>query len=83
MENLLFYLLGGLISVGEIVLCDEKIAGQDAVRIELNCSDGHFVTSFVILRSELNGIRDEYYNRLPYMCDSEIADFHKLFNALP
>lgn len=83
MKNLLFYLLGGLVATGKIVLCEEKIAGQDALRIELECSEGHFVKSFVILRSELNCIRNEFNKRLPYMCDSEIADFCKLFNALP
>lgn len=83
MENLLFYLLGGLLMSGKVVLCDEKVAGQDALRIELECSEGHYVASFTILRSELNGIRSAFYDRLPYMSDSEIADFHRLFNALP
>lgn len=83
MENLLFFLLEGLIRSGKIVICDGKIAGEDALTIELYCSEGHYVTSFTILRSELNCIRDVFNNRLPYLCDSEIAVFNKLFNALP
>lgn len=83
MENLLFYLLGGLLTSGKIVLCNEKVAGEYALRIELECGEGHYLTSFTILRSELNCIREEYEYRKMYMCDSEIADFDKLFNALP
>lgn len=82
MEDLLFYLLEGLVRSGKIVLCNEKIAGEDALRIELECSEGHYITSFTILRSELNCIREEYENRKQFMCDSEITEFDKLFNAL-
>lgn len=83
MENFLFYLLEVLVRSGKIVHCNEKVAGEDALRIELYCSEGHYAQSFTILRSELNCIREEYENRKMYMCDSEIADFNKLFNALP
>ena len=83
MEDLLFYFVEGLVDAGKVVRVNGKVAGEDALQIVMECSEGHYIKSFVLLRSELNVIREVYKDREPYMCYSEIADFCKLFNAMP
>lgn len=82
MEDLLFYLLEGLVRAGKVVRSENKIANEDALKIELKCSEGHFVATFAVLRSELNSIREEYNMRRRFLCESERVNLDKLFNAL-
>lgn len=82
MRDLLMYVILGLLEVGRVEPCDDKIAGEDAWRICVEL-DGRYVMSRTFLRSELLELRDLY--RDYYICvysDSENALFEKLFNVL-
>lgn len=81
MEDLLFYLLDGLLSSSTIVPYSFKVAGEDAWKIEISV-DGHFACSWCILRSEIRMIRDYYEERKGWMCDSERAKIDKLIALL-
>ena len=81
MENLMFYVLEELLKCGRIVPCEEKLAGEDAWRIEVEF-DGSFVHSWCLLRSEIRVIRDSYELRKAYMYDDECELIERLISVL-
>lgn len=81
MEYLLFYLLDGLLTCGEIVPCVCKVAGEDAWRIDV-VLDERFVHGWTLLRSEIREIRDMYEERKSNMTDDECKRIEKLIAVL-
>lgn len=81
MENMLFYLLDGLLTCGDIVPSTMKTAGEDAWRIDVELN-GRFVHCWTLLRSEIRVIRDAYEERKAYMCDNERERIEKLISVL-
>lgn len=82
MENLLMYVIIGLLEVGNVEPCEYKVAGQDAWRICVEL-DGRYVMSRTFLRSELLELRELYQN--VFVCvlsDCECALLEKLFAVL-
>lgn len=81
MENLMFYVLEGLLKCGRIVPYEYQVAGEDAWRIEVEC-DGSYVHSWSFLRSEIRVIRDSYELRKAYMYDDECKLIERLISVL-
>lgn len=81
MENLLFYLLDGLLTCGEIVPCDGLVAGEDAWRIDVELGE-RFVHCWTLLRSDINKIRYAYEEQKEFMCDSDRERIEKLIAVL-
>lgn len=81
MEELMFYLLDGLLVCGEIVPCDGFVAGEEAWRIDVVVGE-RFVHCWTLLRSDIIKIRYAYEERKEYMCKSDCQRIEKLIAVL-